>query len=75
MNGTRLSIAACAGLTLVACSIGKPIPQATTYIIEPLMPTAKIAAAQRPETLRMGNVRVAAAFAGNALVFVSCMIP
>jgi uncharacterized lipoprotein YmbA len=55
-------------LTLAACSIGKPIPQANTYVVEPPLPAAKTAVAQRPETLRMGNVRVAAAFADRALV-------
>src|SRR5262249_61202016 len=54
-------------LALAACSIGKPMPQATTYVIE--LPAATPAAARRPETLRMANVRVAAAFAGDALVY------
>ena len=45
-------------------------PQATTYVIDPpmLRPSRPLGDA-RPETLRMGNVRVAAAFAGNALVY------
>jgi uncharacterized lipoprotein YmbA len=55
-------------LSLASCSIGKPIPQATTYVVSPPMPAARTAA-QRRETLRMGNVRVVAAFAGNALVY------
>src|SRR5215472_13234791 len=55
----------CASLALAACSIGKPMPQATTYVIE--LPAATPGAARRPETLRMANVRVAAAFAGDAL--------
>lgn len=69
MSSRHLAIAACAALVLAACSIGKPIPQATTYVVEPPAPAARTAAAQRPETLRMGNVRVAAAFAGNSLVY------
>ena len=32
-------------------------------------PPAGTAAARRPETLRLGNVRVAAAYAGNSLVY------
>jgi cholesterol transport system auxiliary component len=67
MSLIRLAFAVCACVVLAACSIGKPIPLATTYIVE--LPAATPAAARRPETLRMGNVRVAAAFAGNALVY------
>ena len=66
---TRLVLAAGTMLALAACSIGKPIPQATTYVVEPPASTPTPAAQRRPETLRMGNVRVAAAFAGNALVY------
>jgi len=58
----------CAALILAACSIGKPIPEATTYVVEPA-PPAPGAAPRRAETLRMGYVRVAAAFAGNSLVY------
>ncbi len=63
MRALHTTAVACAALLLVACSIGKPVPQASTYVVEP--PTAT----RRPETLRMGNVRVAAAFAGHALVY------
>lgn len=68
MNSTRPAAAVCAALILGACSIGKPIPPATTYIVEPAMPAAG-SVPRRADTLRMGNVRVAAAFAGNALVY------
>ena len=67
MRWLRLACAACACVVLAACSIGKPIPQATTYVVE--LPAATPTAARRPETLRMANVRVAAAFAGEALVY------
>ena len=69
MSARHLASAACAALTLAACSIGKPIPQATTYVVDPPAAAAGTAAARRPETLRMGNVRVAATYAGNALVY------
>jgi uncharacterized lipoprotein YmbA len=69
VNVRRLVLAASAALILGGCSIGKPIPQATTYVVEPSMPAGKIGARQRTETLRMGNVRVAAAFASNSLVY------
>jgi uncharacterized lipoprotein YmbA len=70
MSAKRVGLAAaCAALILSACSIGKPIPQATTYVVEPPMTAAASPAARRPEALRMGDVRVAAAYAGNALVY------
>ena len=69
MSAKCVALAACAALTLTACAIGKPIPQATTYVVDPPMASAGPPAARRPETLRMGNVRVAAAYAGNALVY------
>jgi cholesterol transport system auxiliary component len=69
MSAKTFVVAACAALTLAACSIGKPIPMATTYVLDPPMAAAGPGAARRPETLRMGNVRVAAAYAGNALVY------
>jgi ABC-type uncharacterized transport system auxiliary subunit len=67
MRLIRLAFRLCACVVIASCSIGKPIPQATTYVIE--LPAAAAAAARRPETLRMANVRVAAAFAGDALVY------
>jgi uncharacterized lipoprotein YmbA len=69
MKAVRLPAAACAALALAACSIGKPIPQATTYIIDPPLLAQRQSAAQRPETLGIGEVHVAPAFAGNALVY------
>jgi cholesterol transport system auxiliary component len=54
----RLGALACAALILAACSIGEPLPEATTYVVEPQMPPAAPAGA-----------RVAAAFSGNSLVF------
>ena len=68
MSATRL-VLACAAVALTACSIGKPIPQPTTYVVDPPMAARSTSAARRPEALRMGNVRVAAAYAGNALVY------
>jgi len=68
MNAGRNALVACTVLALGACSIGKPIPQATTYVVDPPM-AAAAPAARRPETLRMGSVRIAAEYAGNALVY------
>lgn len=67
MTALRLAAAACAALLLTACSLGKPTPQATTYVIQPPLPAP--AESRRPQTLRIGKVRVAAEFGGTALVF------
>jgi len=69
MNSKRVAAAACALWALAGCSIGKPMPAATTYVVDPPLAAAAPLAARRPETLRMGNVRVAGAYAGNSLVY------
>jgi cholesterol transport system auxiliary component len=65
----KRALTICSMFIISACSIGKPMPQATTYVVDPPMVAAAFSGARRPETLRMGNVRVAAAYAGNALVY------
>jgi cholesterol transport system auxiliary component len=55
-------------LVLAACSIGRPALQATTYMIDPPF-GATPSVTSRPETLRVGFVRVAAPYAGSALVY------
>jgi cholesterol transport system auxiliary component len=67
MSATRLALAVSAALVLAACSIGRPAPQVATFVVEPPMPAP--ATERRPQTLRMGNVRVAASFAGPSLVY------
>lgn len=65
---SRLALAVFAALAVVSCSIGKPVPQPKTYVVEPIMP-APDSVARRSETVRMGNVRVAATYAGSALIY------
>lgn len=69
MSVVRLALLACAALLLAACGIGRPIPHTTTYVVEPPLPAAAPEAARRPETVRMGHVRVTPAFAGSQLVY------
>jgi uncharacterized lipoprotein YmbA len=69
MNIRRLVLTICAALPLGACAIGKPIPTATTYVVEPPLAMPGQPATPRPEVLRLGNVHVAAAYDGNALVY------
>jgi cholesterol transport system auxiliary component len=66
---SRLACVVLSGLAVASCSIGKPVPQAKTYVVEPTMPTPGLSAVRRSETVRFGNVRVAAAFAGSALIY------
>jgi cholesterol transport system auxiliary component len=67
MNCGRIVLAMTIALPLAACSLGRPIPQATTYIVDPFTEVTSVP--RRPESLRMGFVRVAAAYAGSALVY------
>jgi uncharacterized lipoprotein YmbA len=67
--GRRGVCGAILALTLVACSIGRPIREPTTYIIDPPIDAAQQPAVRRPETLRVGLVRVAAPYSGSALVY------
>ena len=68
MNGKSL-LAACTALMIAACSIGRPIPQPTTYVVDPPAGTALASERRSAESLRMGNVRVAPPYAGSALVY------
>ena len=69
MNGRRLLVAAWASCILAGCSIGRPIPEPTQYVIDP-PPKAVIRAGKLSiEAVRMGNVRVAAPYAGSMLVY------
>jgi len=61
-------VAVCAGLILAGCSIGASAPHTTTYVLDPPQPT-KTTTTRHPQALRMGNVRVAPAFASPPLVY------
>ena len=67
MTALRLGAAVCATLVFAACSIGMPVPQANTYVVEPAPPVP--VTPRRAETLRMGEVRVAPPFARRELVY------
>ena len=69
MSHAPLALAACAAVALVACSIGKPIPAANTYIVQPPAPKSVPSAASDAESVRIGRVEVVAAYAGTALVY------
>lgn len=69
MSDALLAFAVCAALALTACSIGKPIPQPNTYVVQAPAPQSVPSVTPGLESLRIGNVRVAAAYAGTALVY------
>jgi uncharacterized lipoprotein YmbA len=69
VNGRCLLLAVGIAFTITACSIGRPVPQATTYLIDPIADDTFLSVPRRPESLRMGNVRAAAPYAGIALVY------
>jgi uncharacterized lipoprotein YmbA len=56
-------------LIVSACSIGRSIPTATTYSIEPSPAALAIPKPPHPERLRVERVRVAAAYDRTALVY------
>jgi uncharacterized lipoprotein YmbA len=64
-----LLVASAVALLVAACSIGKPVAQPTTYVIEAGTPPARLSGAHDKEVVRMGYVRVASAFSGNSLVY------
>ena len=69
MSDAPLAFAVCVTLALTACSIGKPIPQPNTYSVQVPAPDSVPSVRPALESLRIGNVRVAAAYAGSALVY------
>jgi cholesterol transport system auxiliary component len=58
-----------AALIVSACSIGRPIPTATTYSIEPPAAAADATKPPRPQRVRVERVRVAAPYDRAALVY------
>jgi cholesterol transport system auxiliary component len=68
MSARHFFLSVSAALVLAGCSIGKPVPQTTTNVVELSMPAGN-AVTRLPGPLRIGNVRVAAAFSGNSLIY------
>jgi uncharacterized lipoprotein YmbA len=66
----RLILAAvCSTVALAACAIGRQMPEATAYMVDPPMKVAAQVEPGPPDPLRIGNVRVAEPFAGTAMVY------
>jgi uncharacterized lipoprotein YmbA len=60
---------ACVVAALAGCAIGKPMPSVSTYVVELPTDIKQLSQSPRGETLRIGKVRVAAAYGGEALVY------
>jgi uncharacterized lipoprotein YmbA len=69
MNSRCVLTVACSAFVLTACSIGRPIPQPTMYVVDPAVVATVPTLTRRSATLRMGYVHVAAPYASNALVY------
>jgi cholesterol transport system auxiliary component len=69
MNWRQAAWPGCIAVTLGACSIGRPLPQATTYIVEPPIEVGHSSAPRLPESLRVASVHVAATYAGSGFVY------
>jgi cholesterol transport system auxiliary component len=69
VNGRQVAFIGGLAALLAACSIGRPMPQVTTYIVDPPIEASVPSGPRRPEALRVGSVRVAAPYAGSALVY------
>jgi cholesterol transport system auxiliary component len=60
---------ACVFAALAGCAIGKPMPAVTTYVVELPVDTKERSESPHAATLRIGKVRVAAAYGGETLVY------
>lgn len=69
MRPIRHVVAACVIAALAGCAIGKPMPAVSTYVVEVPIDTNQHVKSARGETLRVGKVRVAAAYGGETLVY------
>jgi len=67
----RAQVAMWLAVGVVSCTLNKPLPQANTYVISAPAPNRndRVAVRRDPATLRMGRVRIAAAYAGTALIY------
>jgi cholesterol transport system auxiliary component len=65
----KCPLLALSALSLAACSIGRPMPQATTYLVDLPGDSAVPFETRLPIALRMGDVRIATPYAGSALVY------
>jgi cholesterol transport system auxiliary component len=64
----RRALSSAAALLVAGCSLSRPAPVKSTYVLEPPRPAAATSA-PRPATLRIATVTVAASFGSRSLVY------
>ena len=63
----RTAFAALALAVVAGCSLSRPSPVKSTFLLDPRMPPA--AASTRPDTLRIGTINVAAPYRDRSFVY------
>jgi cholesterol transport system auxiliary component len=69
MRTLRHLAVASVAVALAGCAIGNPLPSVSTYVVELPIDANERSQSPRVETLRVGKVRVAAAYGGETLVY------